>query len=253
MAKLDAVTAAAVDEARAAAEETAADFGVGEHLGTINEGERVVTHVFECLHPGYPGWRWAVTMNRALRARAATVAEVSLLPGDAALLAPAWVPWSQRIAAGDVAPGTLLPTPDNDPRLEPGFHGTELGADEDAVEWSNTRTVVAELGLGRERILSAHGRDETADRWLAGEFGPHNPTAELAPANCVTCGYFVRLRGGLGRLFGVCTNEFSPADGHAVSIDHGCGGHSDVVADERGVELPDPIFDTIGIDESLYD
>ena len=32
----------AVEEARAAAEETASDFGVGEHLGVLNEAERVV-------------------------------------------------------------------------------------------------------------------------------------------------------------------------------------------------------------------
>ncbi|WP_446917365.1 DUF3027 domain-containing protein, partial [Klebsiella pneumoniae] len=26
-----------------------------------------MTHLFECPHPGYRGWRWAVTMSRALR------------------------------------------------------------------------------------------------------------------------------------------------------------------------------------------
>ena len=47
----DAVGVAAVDEARAArvAEVDAAD--VGDHLGHV-EGERVVTHLFECLRPG---------------------------------------------------------------------------------------------------------------------------------------------------------------------------------------------------------
>ena len=68
--KLDAVTAAAVDLARAAAEEAAeaaGDFGVGDFLGVTAEGERLVTHAFACLHPAYMGWHWAVTLVRATR------------------------------------------------------------------------------------------------------------------------------------------------------------------------------------------
>ncbi|MEL4358607.1 MULTISPECIES: DUF3027 domain-containing protein [unclassified Luteococcus] len=251
--KLDAVTSAAVDQAREAALEEAKDFGVGDHLGTVAEEDRVVTHLFDCPHPAYAGWRWAVTMVRASRARAATVNEVVLLPGEEALLAPQWVPWSDRIQAGDVAPGTLLPTPDNDPRLEPGFTGGELAADAGPAEWSATRAVVHELGLGRERVLSQHGRAVAAERWNAGEAGADNQSTRLAPANCVTCGYFVRLQGGLGTMFGACTNEFSPFDASVVAIDHGCGGHSDVVAEERGVELAEPVFDTISIDDNLFD
>lgn len=251
--RLDAVVAGAVEEARAAAEETASDFGVGEHLGVLNEAERVVTHLFECKHPGYPGWRWAVTLVRASRARRATVSEVALLPGDGSLLAPAWVPWRDRILAGDVAPGTLLPTADNDPRLEPGYTGGELAADEDPAEWVQTRALVAELGLGRERVLSPTGRSETAARWMAGESGPGDQASKLAPANCLSCAYFVRLAGQLGGLFGACTNRFSPFDARVVSYHHGCGGHSDVVADERGVELPEPVFDTISVDGLLFD
>lgn len=251
--KPDAVTAAAVDQAREAAVERAADFGVGEHIGVVAEGERVVTHLFECPHPGYSGWHWAVTMVRASRARAATVNEVVLLPGEDALLAPRWVPWSERIQAGDVAPGTLLPTPDNDPRLEPGFTGGEYAADADPAEWSATRAVVAELGLGRERVLSQYGRAVAAERWNEGDSGSDNQSSRLAPANCVSCGYFVRLQGGLGSLFGACTNEFSPFDATVVSVEHGCGGHSDVVAEERGVELASPVFDTISVDDNLFD
>lgn len=251
--KLDAVAAAAIELAQAAAVEQAGDFGVGEHLGVVVEGERVVTHLFACPHPGYIGWRWAVTLTRASRARAATVNEVVLLPGDEALRGPVWVPWTDRIQPGDVAPGTLLPTPDNDPRLEPGFTGGEQAADTDPAEWAQTRAVVAELGLGRERVLSVHGRGEAAARWLAGEGGPFDAATAQAPSQCVTCGYFVRLGGDLGRMFGACTNEFTPFDARVVSVDHGCGGHSDVVADERGIELGLPMFDTISVDHNLFD
>ncbi|GAA1395517.1 DUF3027 domain-containing protein [Luteococcus peritonei] len=251
--KPDVVTAAAVERAREAAVEHAKDFGVGEHLGVVAEEERVVTHLFECPHPGYVGWRWAVTMVRASRAKAPTINEIVLLPGEDAPLAPRWVPWSDRIQAGDVAPGTLLPTPDNDPRLEPGFTGGELAADADPAEWTQTRALVGEFGLGRERVLSQYGRAVAAERWVAGEAGPDNQSTRLAPANCITCGYFVRLQGDLGRLFGACTNEFSPFDANVVSVDHGCGGHSDVVAEERGVELGEPVFDTISVDDNLFD
>ncbi|MGA4507973.1 DUF3027 domain-containing protein [Propionibacteriaceae bacterium G1746] len=251
--KLDAVTAAAVDQARVAAEAYAGDFGVGEHEGVVADDERAVTHLFACAHPGYQGWHWAVSMVRASRARVATVNEVELLPGDSALLAPAWLPWEQRIQGGDIVPGILLPTLDNDPRLEPGFTGGEHAADADPAEWSATRAVVAELGLGRERVLTREGRDLAVERWLAGDGGPDNQMTRQAPAECITCGYFQRLSGSLGVQFGVCTNEFSSSDGRVVSIDHGCGGHSNVVAEERGVELPGPVYDTVETDDVLFD
>jgi hypothetical protein len=248
--KLDAVAAAAVDLARAAAVETAGEAEVGEYLGAAAEDDRVVTHLFDCLHPGYAGWHWAVTVVRALRAKEATVNEVVLLPGDAALQAPPWVPWAERIAPGDVAPGMLMPTPDNDPRLEPGYTaGADPKTPDEAIE---IRAVVRELGLGRQRVLTLYGRDLAALRWLAAR-GPDTEAARQAPAPCATCGYLIRLRGGLGACFGVCANEYAPADGRVVSVDHGCGAHSDVVDDHRVAELPPPVWDTISIDESLFD
>lgn len=252
--KLDAVAAEAVDLARGAAVEEGGEDAVGEHLGVAAEqGDRIVTHSFECLLPGYRDWRWAVTLVRASRARSATVNEVVLLPQPDALLAPEWVPWEDRIGPGDIAPGMLMATPDNDPRLEPGFAATDLPVDADTNEWVQLRTTVAELGLGRQRVLSREGRDLAAERWLRGAPGPNNEMSREAPSNCGTCGYFVPLRGSLGVLFGACTNEYSPSDGKVVSLDHGCGGHSDVVAEQRAKELPAPAFDTISIDESLFD
>jgi hypothetical protein len=198
--KLDAVAAAAVDQAREAALETAGDWGVGDYLGAAAESDRVVTHMFACLHPGYAGWHWAVTLVRASRAKEATVSEVVLLPGDAALQPPPWVPWSDRIAPGDVAPGMLMPTPDNDPRLEPGYAaGADPKTPEEAIE---IRAVVRELGLGRSRVLTLYGRDLAAHRWLA-TAGPDTEAAKQAPAPCSSCGYLIRLRGGLGACFGV--------------------------------------------------
>ena len=252
--KLDSATAEAVDLARAAAVEAGGPDAVGEHLGVnAEEGERVLTHAFACDIPGYSDWQWAVTLVRAARAKAPTVNEAVLLPRPDALLAPAWVPWEDRIGPGDIAPGMLMATPDNDPRLEPGFAATDLPVDADNQDWVQLRTTVAELGLGRARVLSHYGRDEAAQRWLDGPAGPNTEEAREAPAPCATCGYFVALRGSLGTMFGACTNEYSPSDGHVVSLSHGCGGHSDIVAEQRSKELPAPAFDTISVDESLFD
>lgn len=143
--KADATIAKAVDQAREAAEYRAGDFGVGEHVGTITEGERVLTHLFECPHPGYRGWRWAVTMSRALRGRNVTVNEVVLVPGEDSLLAPPWVPWCDRVRAGDIAAGTVMPTADNDPRLEPGYTGGELAVIIGGAVESPVRTVLAQF------------------------------------------------------------------------------------------------------------
>lgn len=243
----------AVDLAREYAVEQAGPLGVGEHLGCQIEGDRVVTHLFACDHPGYRGWHWSVTVVRASRAKTVTVNEAALLPGEEALLPPNWVPWTERLADGDLEPGVLQPTPDNDPRLEPGYTGGEDAADADPAEASQIRAVVAELGLGRERVLSPEGRDEAIVRWRRGPGGPNNEMTDDAPAPCETCGYFIRLSGSLGAVAGVCANRYSPQDGSVVTVDHGCGGHSDVVAEHREAEHSEPIWDTVSIDATLFD
>jgi DUF3027 family protein len=253
--KVDPQCAAAVDLAREAAAEVAGVMGLGDYLGCRAEDDRVVSHFFDCPHPGYRGWRWSVTVARASRAKTVTVDEVVLLPGEGALLASSWLPWAERIQPGDVTAGLLMPSPVDDLRLEPGYTGGEQASDADPAELSMIRTVVAELGLGRERVLSPFGRDNAAERWLAGAAGPDNQLTRLAPDVCETCGFFVRLQGSLGVLFGACVNAFSPSDGSVVSVDHGCGAHSSVVAEERTDALPPPIWETIEWDEpiSLFD
>ena len=252
--KVDPQCAAAVELAREAAAESAGAMGLGDYRGCRAEDDRVVSHFFECPHPGYRGWCWSVTVARASRSRTVTVDEVVLLPSDGALLPTSWVPWVERIQPGDVTPGLLMPASPDDPRLEPGYTGGEEAADTDPAEASITRTVVAELGLGRERVLSPLGREEALERWLAGPGGPDTQMARLAPDVCETCGFFVRLQGSLGLLFGACTNAFSASDGTVVSIDHGCGAHSNV-GEERAEQLPSPVWETIEWDEpvSLFD
>lgn len=236
----------AVDLALEAARETARPSEVGEHLGHAVEGDRVVTHFFACTDFGYRGWRWAVTVTRAARAKVVTVSETALLPGEEAVLPPEWVPWLERLRPGDLGPGDLLPTAPDDVRLAPGFAQADDGFDSlDAqARW--------ELGLGRARVLSAEGRDQAAERWYEGSAGPHAPIAAAAPAQCSTCGFFLSLAGELRQVFGVCANEHAPDDGRVVSADHGCGAHSEAVVVPSAAEAPPLILDEMAF-ESLPD
>jgi hypothetical protein len=239
---VDAACADAVDLARTVAEELASPDAVGDHLGVEPDGDRVATHYFACTSSAYVGWRWAVTVARAPRAKKVTVDEAVLLPGADALLAPEWVPWSQRLRPGDLGVGDLLPTREDDERLQQGYAGgTEPEVDDDAAaHW--------ELGLGRARVLSPIGRDDAVDRWYSGERGPSAPIAEVAPAQCSTCGFFVTLGGSLRQVFGVCANEYAPDDGRVVSVDHGCGAHSEAAVVRAGQEVTAPVIDEIRYD-----
>jgi hypothetical protein len=241
----DAVLAGAVDLARAAAVEIASrPEHVGDHLGADLEAERLVTHRFASADPAYRGWVWAVTLTRVPRGKVATVDEAVLLPGDDAVLAKEWVPWSQRLAPGDLGVGDLLATEPDDERLEPGY--TAAGRDqrdEGEVDDDTDRVALWELGLGRVRVLSEIGRDDAVDRWYSGDHGPTAPLAEAAPAQCSTCGFVVALGGSLRRTSGVCANAYSPSDGRVVSYDHGCGAHSEVAVLPGPVEVAPPVGD----------
>ena len=218
--KADAILFAATDQAREAADSIAEPGTVGEHMGAVMDAERLATHYFACTATAYPGWRWAITLARVPRGTKATVCETNLVPGEGALLSPEWLPYDQRLAPGDLGAGDVLPYIEDDQRLEPGYEATG-DEDVDAV-------ALWELGLGRKRVLSAEGREVAAQRWYDGDHGPKSPVAEQAPEPCSTCGFFVPMAGALRSFFGVCANAWSPSDGRVVSLDHGCGAHSEI-------------------------
>jgi hypothetical protein len=265
---LDEACVQAVDLARAAAEELAGAGQVGEHVGVVADDERVVTHLFGCLDLAYAGWRWAATVTRASRAKNVTVDEVVLLPGPDSLLAPDWVPWSERVRPGDLGVGDLMPAPEDDERLVPVsmLEGDDGVLDwDDAAQWDQDADLALSIGLPgsdrarpsddavsalahRSRVLSAIGRDSTAIRWYSSEHGPSTPLARAAPGPCVTCGFLTPLAGPLGRVFGVCANEYAPDDGRVVSLDHGCGAHSEAVTARAGAGVIAPVIDEVGYD-----
>lgn len=345
-ARPDKLCADAVELAREAVEAAAGPGRVGEYIEAVADGDRVVTHFFECQEDAYRGWRWAATVARASRAKHVTLDETVLLPGPEALLAPEWVPWSERLRPGDLGPGDLLPTEADDLRLEPGVaHGAggasepvaaevapagsagagagEVRPSEDEVGEPSERSegaepsegagpsegaedgagvggtgagagvgaepgaesagvaepasaaesvsaaepaavryvtpppsrgeIVAvgeELGMGRPRVLSRYGVETAADRWEE-QYGSGTPMAQSAPASCMTCGFLMPLAGRLRQAFGVCANEYSPADGHVVSLAYGCGGHSEAAVMPRPPQPPPPVIDETRADE-LY-
>ena len=246
----DQACAEAVDLARDALVAVVGAAQVGRHLGVQAEGERIVTHLFDCADPAYTGWRWAVTVVRAPRAKAVTVSETVLLPGPGALLAPDWVPWHDRLRPGDLGVGDLLPAPLDDERL---VSLVALEGDDAVTDWfdgdpDTGPAEPAELPApGRSRVLSAIGREGASERWYASEHGPRTPLAHAAPAHCVSCGFFVPLSGELGRLFGACANAYAPDDGRVVSADHGCGAHSESMAAVAARAVA-PVIDEFGYD-----
>ena len=237
----DPVRGGAAQVARAAPLELAGDV-VGEHRGFRLEGERLGTHLFESTSPGYRGWLWAVTVARPPRSRHATVCEVEMVPGEGALVAPPWVPWAERLQPGDLGSQDALPYRPDDPRLDQGYEQTD---DEEA-----DRLAIWELGLGRARVLSAAGRARAFSRWYDGDNGPNAPSARHARGQCSTCGFFLKLAGAGRLVFGVCANEWSPSDGRIVSMDHGCGAHSETDAPGPGGEWAQsrPVIDELDLE-----
>ncbi len=253
----DEVCAQAVDLARGAAAEVAGAAGIGEHLAVAADADRVVTHYFGCLDPAYQGWQWAVTVARASRSKTVTVSESLLLPGPEAILAPEWVPWRERLRPGDLGVGDILPAAPDDERLVPavalegedgmGDLGEVAAAVAGLAEPPAGAPAAADLETGRARVLSAIGRDEAALRWYGGEHGPRSSLARAAPGRCRACGFFLRLSGPLGQVFGVCANAYAPDDGRVVSVDHGCGAHSEALTAGGGQPIA-PVIDELGYD-----
>lgn len=220
----------AVELAQAALGQITEPLSVGAHVASRSDGERLVTHLFDCNLAGYRGWRWAVTMTRPPRARSATVCEMELLPGEDAILAPEWIPWADRLQPGDVSRSDRLPKRETDERLQPGWEATE----DHAGDAAGTDA----LDFGRPRVLSPEGVQRAAQRWYDGEHGPDAVGVRKAHATCSTCGFFVPLAGPLRNVFGLCANEWAEDDGRVVSLDHGCGAHSETDLPDQGPDWP---------------
>jgi hypothetical protein len=219
--KSDIFSALDIAKSAAIADAGKSDY-VGEFYSVDTSDERLATYLFHAKLPGYKGWLWVVTVAKVDEQSDPTICDVVLLPGSKALLAPNWVPYSQRIAPGDLGVGDVVPTSPDDERLVP-VQNALLGEEElDLAQ-------AFEFGLGRARVLSIVGRDAASKRWYESDRGPKAPIATAAPKPCGSCGFFIPLAGSLRKAFGVCSNAISPEDARVVSIDHGCGAHSEAL------------------------
>lgn len=237
------------------------DNQVGDFVEAIDLGDDVTDFRFETRVRGYEGWQWSVTLYHDVELDHWTVNESSLVPTDKALRPPAWIPWKNRLEPTDLAVTDSIGTEPDDPRLEEGFRATDAGegAPAETPEMSETsetskedvEDAVEEFELSRRHVLTPLGRAQTAKRWYEGPRGPKSLSTKTADGNpCSTCGFFIPLKGELNLLFGVCANKWSPDDGRVVSVDHGCGEHSEIEPPEPShlwVQSK-PAFDDLHID-----
>lgn len=274
--------------AQAAAIEVAdGDSQVGDFVEAIDLGDNVTDFRFETRVRGYEGWQWSVTLYHDVELDHWTVNESSLVPTDKALRPPEWIPWKDRLEPTDLAVTDSIGTDPDDPRMEEGFRKTEpaetgenVSSDAESAETTNASDnaemdadgaagsqgesaaasvtseedideAVEEFDLSRRHVLTSLGRSQTAKRWYEGPRGPKSLSTKTSDGNpCSTCGFFIPLKGELNLLFGVCANKWSPDDGRVVSIDHGCGEHSEIEPPEPShlwVQSK-PAFDDLHID-----
>ena len=75
-----------------------AEGSVGDFVDEKEIEKGAVDLRFSCTMRGYDGWNWVVTLTQPDKRKEAMVAEINLMAGENALLAPEWVPWAERLA-----------------------------------------------------------------------------------------------------------------------------------------------------------
>ena len=282
---------------------------VGELVGRTLIGDGVWDYRFASAIKGYEGWQWSVTLYRDEDADTWTVDESSLVPTDAALQPPAWVPWKDRLLPSDLSVTDAMGTDPDDPRLTAGYKPVqarpqnsevqqtpgdneegqkaltsaqtdgsdqqtdgavfrlvdrsgdgkdvhEQEADDQVSFGAQTSSddldeAVDRFALTRRHLMTPEARSATAKRWYEGQHGPKSLSTRTAKGKaCETCGFMIPLAGDLGTMFGVCANRWSPDDGRVVSLDHGCGEHSEIEPQEESHlwVQSQPAYDDLHID-----
>ncbi len=170
------------DRARLAAVEAAPKNGVGDFLTQIEEEENVFTFLFAAKMKGYVGWNWSVSLFA--NDEDTTVSEVNLMPGEDSLIAPNWVPWSERLADYKALQAEL--------EAQAALEAEENGTADDSEEESDEADEIQEDGA------PAGEAEEAADE-LAATLTNESPDAEQNADD--TGGRIPRfLRRRLGRL-----------------------------------------------------
>lgn len=158
--------------AREALDEITPAGTVGDLLSETVSDDGTVTVLFEATMLGYPGWHWTVSLAE-LEGEAPSVLETELMPGDGSLLAPDWVPWSERLddyraaqLAAEAAAGDAVDEVDDAEALD----DDDLDDDDDDLEDDDAdaidEDVVLRRGGGRDGIeidFLADVADESGD------------------------------------------------------------------------------------------
>lgn len=69
----------------------------GAFMSSVDEGGDTFSYLFKCELKGYLDWHWSVTLYQPT-GLTPTLSEFVLLPGETSLVAPDWIPWSERLA-----------------------------------------------------------------------------------------------------------------------------------------------------------
>ena len=136
------------DRARLAAVEAAPKNGVGDFLTQIEEDENVYTFLFAAKMKGYVGWNWSVSLFA--NDEDTSVSEVNLMPGEDSLIAPNWVPWSERLADYKALQVEL----EAQAALEAEENGTAEEDDEDSDEATETESEPGEVAEEAEDLAA---------------------------------------------------------------------------------------------------
>lgn len=245
---------------------------VGEAQTPIEIEAGVFEYRFAVIRKGYEGWFWSITLYCDRERETWTVNESVMLPSSDALMAPQWIPWKDRLRPQDISVTDRLGTDPDDPRMQlsnaednlrseadqknQAFQ--DLDNDQNSQELHNSQDVDGDLLKAvryqqalRRHIMSDLGKADSAQRWYAGPNGPKSLSTMTSKGNhCSSCAFYLPLQGQLGTMFGACANRWSPDDGRVVSLDHGCGEHSEIEPPEpsRLWVQSEPTYDDLHID-----
>jgi hypothetical protein len=124
---------------------------IGELVSTSEPNEEGVrTLRFASDVPGHPDWFWTVWTTQ-VEDDEPTVLECDLLPGEDALLAPAWIPWAERLAefrATHDRNGKLVDEDDDD-ELDDEGEAPEVESDADADNDGETESEAPRSSRGK--------------------------------------------------------------------------------------------------------
>jgi hypothetical protein len=169
---------------------------VGELIAVEEVEPGVVDVRFGCTLAAYAGWHWTVS-TADLPDQEPTVLEVELLPGDGALLAPPWVPWTERLAEW------RRQHPDEHPPGEPVDDADEA----DDAEHDD------EADLDEDDLAIDDGIDELDETELENEEGPEAAAQDPGDDSDED-------DDSDGEVGSEDDDDFGPSDGHDHDSDH---------------------------------